>query len=125
MTILSKGGFMRLAVRIAEWAGWLTIVDRRLLDSYLSHKRVEIDQRLAKKFDDARFIRSQLCFIRPWCVEVACKDGIVAVRNSSDEKRATVFFSIDEWRVFINGVKKGDFDFLEDEPEKPQQSAPV
>jgi hypothetical protein len=47
----------------------------------------------------------------PWCVEVAHRDGIVAVRNSQDKGKTTVSFTGDEWKAFIIGVKRGEFDF--------------
>ena len=44
------------------------------------------------------------------CVAVAIKEGGVAVRNSNDSDRDTVYFSRDEWQAFVSGVKSGEFD---------------
>ena len=44
------------------------------------------------------------------CVAVAIKNEGVAVRNSNDSARKTVFFSHDEWQPFLKGAKKGEFD---------------
>lgn len=44
------------------------------------------------------------------CVAVAIKKEGVAVRNSNDSGRKTVYFNHDEWQAFINGVKTGEFD---------------
>jgi len=46
------------------------------------------------------------------CVAVATKIEGVAVRNSNDPNRQTVYFYHDEWRAFIAGVKAGEFDGL-------------
>lgn len=115
MTLSLKAKFMRLAVRIAEKIGWLNIVEKKIVDSYLLNESLEAI--LASRFDGARFFRSMGC-PRPWCVEVAHKDKIVAVRNSSDINQITVYFSIEEWRVFIEGVKKGEFDFFSEKTTK-------
>lgn len=44
------------------------------------------------------------------CVAVAIKPEGVAVRNSNDEAKTTTFFTHEEWKSFIGGVKKGEFD---------------
>ncbi|PJC45151.1 hypothetical protein CO037_02950, partial [Candidatus Pacearchaeota archaeon CG_4_9_14_0_2_um_filter_30_8] len=36
------------------------------------------------------------------------KDG-VAIRSSCDPKKQTLFFSHQEWAVFLDGVQKGHF----------------
>ena len=46
-----------------------------------------------------------------WCVLVAEKNGAVAVRDSKDQSKTTLRFTIDEWHAFIKGVKAGEFDF--------------
>lgn len=63
-------------------------------------------------FKDEDFTQSSLCPGR-WfnCVSVAHKDGVIAVRNSYDDQKRTIFFNEDEWRAFVGGVKKGDFNF--------------
>lgn len=45
----------------------------------------------------------------PVCVEVAMKPEGVAVRNSQDPSKNTVFFSREEWGAFIEGVKDNEF----------------
>jgi uncharacterized protein DUF397 len=46
------------------------------------------------------------------CVEVALlPDGRVAVRDGKDPQRSAHFYSVGEWRDFVAGVKKGEFDF--------------
>lgn len=45
----------------------------------------------------------------PMCVEVKSVPGGVMVRNSTQPSRHMGFTS-DEWRVFVEGVKAGDFD---------------
>jgi hypothetical protein len=44
------------------------------------------------------------------CVEVACREDIVAVRNSLRPGAGTVLFTAAEWKAFIGGVKLGEFD---------------
>jgi len=44
------------------------------------------------------------------CVQVARKSEGVAVRDSKDPSKATLFFTNDEWSAFIRGAKAGEFD---------------
>ncbi len=44
------------------------------------------------------------------CVMVATKDEGVAIRDSKNPGKATLFFSNDEWSAFVMGVKDGEFD---------------
>ena len=41
---------------------------------------------------------------------VAHKDGAIGVRDSKDQGKTTLIFNEDEWRVFVQGVKDGEFD---------------
>jgi hypothetical protein len=43
------------------------------------------------------------------CVAVAIKPEGVAVRNSQDPSKNTVFFSTEEWSAFVKGVKSDEF----------------
>ena len=43
------------------------------------------------------------------CVEVAVRDEGVAVRDSKDPDKATLYFNHDEWAAFIGGAKNGEF----------------
>lgn len=43
------------------------------------------------------------------CVAVAIKPNGVAVRNSNDPTKNTVFFTNDEWFAFVKGVKNNEF----------------
>lgn len=45
------------------------------------------------------------------CVAVACVGSHVAVRNTNDDTKNTIVFTMDEWSAFIKGVKNGEFDF--------------
>ena len=67
-------------------------------------------------FSDRDFRRSGFCNSWPWpycvfCVEVAYKDGHVAIRNSADPNKTIVVFTSNEWSAFVKGVKAGEFDF--------------
>ena len=44
------------------------------------------------------------------CVAVAIKPEGVAVRNSNDTTKNTVFFTNDEWRAFTQGVHNNEFE---------------
>jgi hypothetical protein len=44
------------------------------------------------------------------CVEVARNlPGIVAVRDSKDRSGPTLGFAPDDWRAFVAGIKRGEF----------------
>ena len=45
-----------------------------------------------------------------WCVAVKIDDCGAHVRNSKDENDITLTFSREEWKAFVEGVKKGEFD---------------
>lgn len=44
------------------------------------------------------------------CVEVAIKAEGVAVRDSKNPEVGTQFYTHDEWRAFVGGVKSGEFE---------------
>lgn len=46
----------------------------------------------------------------PVCVSVALTDQGVAVRDTEDASKTTLFFSHQEWDVFVEGVKNSEFD---------------
>jgi hypothetical protein len=47
------------------------------------------------------------------CVQVAAADaGTVAVRDSKNPDGAILSYTADEWRDFIIGAKRGEFDFV-------------
>lgn len=63
------------------------------------------------EFEDHDFKKSQSSAVfSPICVEVARKDGIVAVRDSKDTSIKPLLFSNDEWTAFVAGVKNGEFE---------------
>jgi hypothetical protein len=62
------------------------------------------------KFRDSDFRKASGTLMRRICVAVAHKNGVVAVRDSKDASRTTLVFSEDEWKVFVRGVKAGEFD---------------
>jgi hypothetical protein len=48
------------------------------------------------------------------CVEVApLIDGGVGVRHSKDPDGAALYFTADEFKVFVEGIRQGDFDNLD------------
>jgi hypothetical protein len=46
------------------------------------------------------------------CVEIGTRGESVLIRSSADPDGKHVTLSRDEWRVFVAGVKEGDFDSL-------------
>lgn len=62
-------------------------------------------------FNDTDFRKATGTLMRRICVMVAYKDGAIAVRDSKDASKTTLIFNEDEWRVFVKGVKDGEFDF--------------
>lgn len=48
------------------------------------------------------------------CVEVAPTAGAVAVRHSMDPLGPVLLYTAKEWRAFLDGAKKGEFDHLAD-----------
>ena len=61
---------------------------------------------------DSDFKKSSLCHptLLPPCVSVAIKKDVVGVRDTKDPTKTTLLFTHDEWKSFVAGVKKGDFD---------------
>ena len=57
------------------------------------------------------WVKSSLSFANGNCVEVAdLPDGEIGVRNSRDPGGLVLRFTPDEWRAFIGGARKGEFD---------------
>lgn len=77
--------------------------------SVMMHK--PIDPR--KFFQDARFGKSKgsMWLKEPFCVEVAHKDHLIGVRDSKNPDGPVLAYTEDEWRVFLTGVRNGEFDF--------------
>ncbi|WP_062262262.1 DUF397 domain-containing protein [Endozoicomonas arenosclerae] len=44
------------------------------------------------------------------CVEVAIKDGHIAVRNNRRPEKGMVLFDELEWSAFLKGVKNNEFE---------------
>ena len=44
------------------------------------------------------------------CVEVALTPTVIGVRDTKDRDAAELRFNAQEWRAFIEGVKRGEFD---------------
>jgi len=60
---------------------------------------------------DSQFVTSFLLKNNPkTCVAVAITEQGIAVRNSNDESKNTIFFTKDEWGAFIKGVNNSEFD---------------
>lgn len=44
------------------------------------------------------------------CVLVAIKYDGVALRDSKDSSKSTLFFSHEEWSAFLSGINSGEFE---------------
>lgn len=44
------------------------------------------------------------------CVSIKISDEKVQVRDTKDSTKATLTFNTTEWKAFVDGVKKGEFD---------------
>jgi Domain of unknown function (DUF397) len=58
---------------------------------------------------DVSWRQSSFC-LGSGCVEVAVSDDCVGVRDSKVSGGAALSFDREEWRVFVAGVKAGEFD---------------
>ena len=50
------------------------------------------------------------------CVEVRRFDGAVVVRHSQNPDGASLHFTDGEWRAFLVGARRGEFDLPDDSP---------
>lgn len=67
-------------------------------------------RKLSFPVTDTDFVKSGWCGKRPKCVMVAVKKAGVALRDSKDSSKSTLFFTKAEWKAFTKGVKDGQFD---------------
>lgn len=59
---------------------------------------------------DDDFVKSSWSKNNPQtCVMVNVQEEFVAIRDSKDESKATLFFSHDEWKAFLKGAEAGEF----------------
>ena len=67
---------------------------------------------LGQKVDSDGFVTSSQTHItnRRTCVSVKIDGDTVYVRNSNDPDKKTLVFTAEEWRAFVAGVKKGEFE---------------
>jgi hypothetical protein len=57
------------------------------------------------------WIKSSLSYANGNCVEVSeLAEGAIGVRNSRDRQGLVLRFTPEEWRAFLGGVRKGEFD---------------
>ncbi|PIR57990.1 MAG: DUF397 domain-containing protein [Parcubacteria group bacterium CG10_big_fil_rev_8_21_14_0_10_38_31] len=59
---------------------------------------------------DLAFKKSSHSRIITFCVSVALTPDGVAVRDTKDSSKRTLFFTHGEWKAFVKGVKEGEFD---------------
>lgn len=60
---------------------------------------------------DDDFVKSSWSKNNPkTCVMIAKKKQGVAIRDSKDPNKKTLFFTPLEWKAFIRGAKDGEFD---------------
>lgn len=63
------------------------------------------------QFSSEDFKKTSLCHTASCCVEVAYKDGMIAVRDNKNLQQTPLHFTTEEWTAFVEGVKNGEFDF--------------
>lgn len=73
-----------------------------------------MDSKLARvnqvQFSGEEFSTSSFTKPKHDCVEVASREGVVAVRDSKlDNESPQLRFTESEWKAFIAGVKNGEF----------------
>ena len=59
---------------------------------------------------DGKFRKSTLSPVSDVCVEVGRDEDSIMVRDTKDKTHTTLSFSDEEWKAFVGGVKKGEFD---------------
>ena len=63
------------------------------------------------EFADEEFVTStESRKVSRGCVGVARRKNVIGLRHSRDKEMTTLEFNPHEWRAFIDGVKKGEFD---------------
>lgn len=70
-----------------------------------------MNEKTQQAFANEDFMKSSYCVYPPGgCVEVAIKDGTVAVRDAKNIAQSPLLFTNSEWNAFVQGVKAGQFD---------------
>lgn len=66
---------------------------------------------LRPKFRDKDFKTASECHCsrNPACFAVAKKGGQVAIRNTTDPQKTTIFGTIKEWETLRRALRKGEF----------------
>lgn len=59
---------------------------------------------------EAKWRKSSLSNSQGNCVEIAHINNHVAVRDSKNQEGPALIFTPDEWKAFVGGVRKGEFD---------------
>ena len=66
---------------------------------------------MSNQVNDQRWVKATASAANGNCVEVSELElGAVGVRNSRDREGPVLRFTPEEWRAFIGGVRKGEFD---------------
>jgi len=60
--------------------------------------------------EDQDFRKASSSQLTNSCVMVAQRPEGVAIRNSKDPNRMTLFYTHTEWEAFTEGVRQGEFD---------------
>lgn len=84
-----------------------------MVSVYNRERVMKSGRRSQKRFSvrDCDFVKASFSKNNPkTCVMVAIKHEGVAVRDSEDPTKQTLFFSHAEWGAFIKGAKNGEFD---------------
>jgi hypothetical protein len=71
------------------------------------------NERTNSDYASPNWTKSSLSYANTNCLEVSdLKGGFVGIRNSRDVAGPVLRFAPDEWKAFIHGIQKGDFDTI-------------
>lgn len=62
-------------------------------------------------FEKNDFQISTMCLRGKNCVQVAHKEGVIAIADSKNPQQKPLHFDKAEWSAFIAGIKNGEFDY--------------
>lgn len=80
-------------------------------DRVMAEHAVAVEKMPAMLFQEHEYVSApDTAVFSKLCVQIARKDGVVAVKDSKNPTAKPLMFSNQEWTAFINGAKQGLFD---------------
>jgi Domain of unknown function (DUF397) len=71
--------------------------------------KTKTNRKFRFRVQDVEFKQSGWCGNRRKCVSVAVTKQGVAVRDTKDATKQTLFFTKTEWKAFTKGIESGQF----------------